>query len=86
MGSYLPNEFGLHDVHGNVWEWCLDGRGDYPRTPTTDPVLFPDFVDRVYRGGGFQQPAVDARLAKRASNRQDDSRADVGLRPARALR
>jgi formylglycine-generating enzyme required for sulfatase activity len=50
VGSYPPNAWGLHDMHGNLWEWCLDG---YQRRPVggTDPLEEPTSPERVIRGG-----------------------------------
>ena len=89
VGSYAANGFGLHDVHGNVWEWCLDGydsgayRGDRPPDPV---VPWEGSANRVYRGGGFYNAAVNARSALRISNTPEFRGNALGLRPARASR
>jgi formylglycine-generating enzyme required for sulfatase activity len=51
VGSYPANAWGLHDMHGNVWEWCLDWYGDYPNSNVTDPTGAVEGLARVCRGG-----------------------------------
>jgi uncharacterized protein (TIGR02996 family) len=58
VGSYPPNAFGLHDMHGNVWEYCQDWYGKYPNEAVVDPQgpALPQREEdgRVYRGGVFR--------------------------------
>ncbi len=88
VGSYRANAFGLHDVIGNVWEWCRDGyqSGFYRRAPVKDPLSDPgESALRVSRGGGFVHQASYARSASRPYD--SPVHADhVGLRPAREIR
>jgi formylglycine-generating enzyme required for sulfatase activity len=58
VGSYLPNAWGLYDLHGNVWEWCLDGIGDLSGG-TTDPKGSSSRSRRVLRGGSWNNYAGD---------------------------
>ena len=53
MGNYKPNAFGLHDMHGNVREWCENWYGDYSGKALTDPKGPDTGTFRVLRGGSF---------------------------------
>ncbi len=67
VGSYLPNDWGLYDMHGNVWEWCLDWYSSYGTAAVVDPVG-PNTSSndrRVIRGGNWNADASNCRSAKR---------------------
>ena len=89
IGSYRANGFGLHDMHGNVLEWCLDGAdsGFYGRSSMKDPLSDPEgYSDRVLRGGSFWFEAADARSAHRGSASPGFTFSSSGVRAARAFR
>ena len=65
-GSYLPNAWGLYDMHGNVWEWCLDWwQSSLGASAATDPKGASSGSDRVRRGGGWDYYAKNCRSANR---------------------
>ena len=55
VGTKQPNAWGLYDMHGNVWEWCLDfyDSGFYGKTTGVDPVNTTPAIFRVVRGGSY---------------------------------
>jgi formylglycine-generating enzyme required for sulfatase activity/serine/threonine protein kinase len=88
-GSLRANAFGLHDVHGNLWEWCRDGYnfGFYAQSPEIDPFMDPSGAPyRVVRGGSFSLAASYARSANRDSSEPGGRSFNLGLRPARDIR
>jgi formylglycine-generating enzyme required for sulfatase activity len=89
VGSYRANVFGLHDVHGNVREWCLDSYDSnaYENERVADPLMYVEGSSgRVYRGGCFSLTASGARSAYRDYGTPEARAGLLGLRPARALR
>jgi formylglycine-generating enzyme required for sulfatase activity len=87
VGSFAANQFGLHDVLGNVCEWCRDCHGSYEVEPRAgDGLRSPTSRGRVLRGGSWQLSASDARSALRGGNVPKTRNYDVGVRPAMPCR
>jgi len=88
VGTFPPNPFGLHEVHGNVFERCVDRyHGDfYSTSPSVDPVAPPTLSDKaVQRGGSFFNAAKIARSSYRLDVDAADTNFNCGVRPARRI-
>ncbi len=87
VGSFRANPFGLFDVHGNVWEWCRDGLGDYdlPMAQWDGERQGAGPRYRVNRGGGFRDVAAYARCANRGAYDPEYAVNELGVRPARVI-
>jgi formylglycine-generating enzyme required for sulfatase activity len=81
VGEKPANPWGLHDVHGNVFEWCQDWHGPYAKEAAADPKGAPSGDSRVVRGGSWVSTARGARSAYRYRNDPGNRWRNMGFRP-----
>jgi formylglycine-generating enzyme required for sulfatase activity len=87
VGEKLANRFGLHDMHGNVWEWCADcWNANYSGLATDGSAITTgDCSNRVYRGGSWDYYPQWLRSASRNRYTPTLRDGDIGFRVARTL-
>ncbi|RJP30608.1 MAG: formylglycine-generating enzyme family protein [Candidatus Omnitrophota bacterium] len=80
VGLKLPNPWGIHDINGNVWEWCSNWYGPYSAEEQIDPTGPEIGAQRCVRGGGWESDAFEIRSAWREKLEPGETFGNLGLR------
>jgi formylglycine-generating enzyme required for sulfatase activity len=85
VGQKVPNELGLYDMCGNVWEWCSDRFKSYATTTQTNPLGLPEGEFYLLRGGSWFSLAAVFRITSRIWDEPDKSDDYYGFRVVSSL-
>lgn len=80
VGIKSPNELGIYDMSGNIWEWVQDWKGDYLKEEQVNPTGPETGIERVCRGGGWNREIDRARVSYRGDDQPDLRYCSLGLR------
>ena len=80
VGKKSPNELGLYDMSGNIWEWVSDWKADYREEKQTNPTGPETGDERVCRGGGWNREHDRCRVSYRGDDLPDLRYCSLGLR------
>lgn len=80
VGLKAPNELGLYDMSGNIWEWVQDWKGDYTEDELTNPTGPKTGEERIRRGGGWNREHDRCRVSYRGDDQPDLRYRSLGLR------
>ena len=84
VGTKSPNELGLYDMSGNVWEWVWDIYGYYPSSAQTNPTGAANGNQRTWRGGAYAFEAIDCTVSARSYDSVVSSYFCIGFRVCRS--
>ena len=82
VGQKSPNELGIYDMSGNIWEWVQDWKGDYTEDDQVNPKGPETGIERVCRGGGWNREIDRARVSYRGDDQATLQYCSLGLRIA----
>ena len=82
VGTKAPNELGIYDMSGNVYEWCQDGYGFYPSSAQTNPAGSPTGDSRMMRGGSWFGISTFCRAVNRLNDSPTGTLSSLGFRLA----